>query len=60
VEIDGATVDAVIRSANARFGGAFAAIAARCQVWVNGEPATATQQLAGDDEVALLPPVSGG
>jgi molybdopterin converting factor small subunit len=29
-------------------------------VWVNGEAAEQNTEVADDDEVALLPPVSGG
>jgi hypothetical protein len=29
-------------------------------VWVNGEPAQLTQRLGPQDEVAGLPPISGG
>ena len=31
-----------------------------CRIWINGEPATATDSVLDSDEVALLPPVSGG
>jgi sulfur-carrier protein len=31
-----------------------------CKVWVNGEPATSTDPVGDRDEVAVLPPVSGG
>jgi sulfur-carrier protein len=59
-DIDGADVDAVIAAAGARYGGAFPAIVATCRVWVNGESATGRTPVGDDDEVALLPPVSGG
>jgi molybdopterin converting factor small subunit len=29
-------------------------------VWVNGEPASPNDPVRDDDEVAVLPPVSGG
>ena len=31
-----------------------------CRVWVNGEEARPETSVAVDDEVAVLPPVSGG
>jgi molybdopterin converting factor small subunit len=31
-----------------------------CKIWVNGEPAELTDVVRDADEVALLPPVSGG
>ena len=38
----------------------FAEVLAGCRVWRNGQPAVESDQLADDDEVAVLPPVSGG
>lgn len=29
-------------------------------IWVNGEPADGATAVGADDEVAVLPPVSGG
>ncbi len=43
-----------------RGGPSFAALLARSVLWVNGEPAGADATLSADDEVAVLPPVSGG
>jgi molybdopterin converting factor small subunit len=31
-----------------------------CKVWVNGEPAERDTVVHDQDEVAILPPVSGG
>ena len=56
----GDTVGAVLTSARARFGDDFAAVLGTCGIWVNGEPAAETDAVGGDDEVAILPPVSGG
>jgi molybdopterin converting factor small subunit len=58
--IDGATVRAVLDEAVARYGDAFAALLGSCKVWVNGEPAEPDDAVADTDEVAVLPPVSGG
>ena len=60
VDVEGATVGDVLRSATARFGNAFADVVATSRVWVNGEPAQADTAVGADDEVAVLPPVSGG
>jgi molybdopterin synthase sulfur carrier subunit len=58
--VDAPTVGAVLDEAIARYGGGFAAVLAGCKVWVNGEPADRDQAVGPDDEVAVLPPVSGG
>ncbi len=59
-EIEGATVEAVLSNAVDRHGAAFAALLPSCRVWVNGEDADPATSVAVTDEVAVLPPVSGG
>ena len=59
-EIDGATVGHVLDAAVARYGAAFADVLATCRVWVNGDPAERPDPVRPTDEVAVLPPVSGG
>lgn len=59
-EVPGATVGDVIDAAAARYGSEFAAVLEHCQIWRNGEPAERTERLDDGDEVAVLPPVSGG
>jgi molybdopterin synthase sulfur carrier subunit len=59
-EIDGATVGEVLEKAVARYGSDFARVLAVSQVWVNGDVATAADVVEPYDEVAVLPPVSGG
>ncbi len=54
------TVDALIELASAEFGGPFADMVPICRVWLNGEPTDLAAPVGDDDEVALLPPVSGG
>lgn len=54
------TVGAVLDAARARFGDAFAAVLANSRVWRNGDPATDDDAVGEGDEVAVLPPVSGG
>src|SRR5687768_4653802 len=58
--LDGATVGDVLDGACVRYGEPFAAVLANSRVWVNGEPAARVQPVTDDDEVAVLPPVSGG
>jgi molybdopterin converting factor small subunit len=58
--IDGTTVAEVLSASIERYGAAFAAVLPTCRIWVNGEPAEPDLALRDTDEVALLPPVSGG
>ena len=59
-KIAGDTVGEVLAEASARFGSAFVEVLATSRVWVNGESATDDTVISADDEVAVLPPVSGG
>jgi molybdopterin converting factor small subunit len=59
-EIAGATVGDVLDAAAQRYGPDFTAVLERSRVWRNGEPAERGEPAADDDEVAVLPPVSGG
>ena len=60
VDLDGATVGDVLDAAEQRFGVPFVEVLGTSRVWVNGEPATRAQPVRPTDEVAVLPPVSGG
>ena len=60
VTIEGESVGALLDDAVARFGPEFAALLPSCRLWVNGEPADRRDLVGADDEVAVLPPVSGG
>ncbi len=59
-EVPGVTVAAVLRAAEDRYGPAFGEVLGQCRVWVNGEPAGPDTVVGAADEVAVLPPVSGG
>ena len=59
-EVPGATVADVLDAVRARYGPAFEAVLETCRVWVNGESADPTSAVGPQDEVAILPPVSGG
>jgi molybdopterin converting factor small subunit len=59
-ELDGATVGDVLNGARSRFGEHFAAVLATSRVWLNGDPTDDAAVVGPDDEVAVLPPVSGG
>jgi len=56
------TVGALLDSAVSTYGPTFARVLASSRVWVNGdEPADGRATVLADgDEVAVLPPVSGG
>ncbi len=56
------TLDEVLRVATARYGPEFEAVLRTSRVWLNGdEPAAGAATLVHEgDEVAVLPPVSGG
>ena len=58
--VPGTTVGQVLDDACARFGEGFAAVLAGSRVWLNGEPAGRDAAVGDGDEVAVLPPVSGG
>jgi molybdopterin converting factor small subunit len=58
--IGGGTVSEVLEEAAERFGTDFADIAAVSKIWLDGEPVGAGAVVGEDDELAVLPPVSGG
>jgi molybdopterin converting factor small subunit len=59
-EIPGESVAEVLAAASATYGQDFERGLATANVWVNGEPASSNTAVGTDDEVAVLPPVSGG
>jgi molybdopterin synthase sulfur carrier subunit len=58
--VEGSTVDEVLAAACDRYGEVFAKLLPRCKVWLNGDPASGSDAVRDADEVAVLPPVSGG
>jgi MoaD family protein len=60
VEAEGSTAGDLADALSERFGERFAKIAAVGSLVVNGERASRTTAVTAGDEVALLPPVSGG
>lgn len=54
------TVGEILDAAVERYGAPFGELLPSCKVWLNGEPAERGDAVASGDEVAVLPPVSGG
>ena len=60
VDLPGTTVGEVLEQAVTRFGPGFEAGLRAARVWVNGDQADGHTVVGAGDEVALIPPVSGG
>ncbi|HUF97209.1 MAG TPA: MoaD/ThiS family protein [Ilumatobacter sp.] len=59
-DLPGDTVGAVLDAAVVRYGDKFAAVLGTCRIWVNGNSADPLDSIRSTDELAVLPPVSGG
>lgn len=59
-EVPGDTVDAVLSAARRRYGERFEAVLGSCRVWKNGDEVAGDTEVSDADEIAVLPPVSGG
>jgi molybdopterin converting factor small subunit len=57
---DGLTVAEVLAAAEQRYGSRFSDVLATCRIWVNGDDVGLDAAVGPNDEVAVLPPVSGG
>lgn len=58
--IAGDTVADVLAAAKQQFGPSFEAVLGSCTIWLNGEECEPHAAVSDHDEVAVLPPVSGG
>lgn len=58
--VEAATLAEALETVRGAHGDAFAAVLDGCRVWVNGEPSQDLAPLSDGDEIAVLPPVSGG
>ena len=59
-QVPGSSVREVLAHARARYGDGFGGLLAVSQIWVNGECVQENREVGPDDEIAVLPPVSGG
>jgi molybdopterin synthase sulfur carrier subunit len=59
-EVPGATLDEVLATARGRYGARFGQVVSLSKVWVNGAEVDVHTAVSEADEVAILPPVSGG
>jgi sulfur-carrier protein len=58
--VEGACVGDVVAATVSRFGEQLAQLLPTCRVWLNGDPATSDAPVGTEDEIAVLPAVSGG
>ncbi|MFQ5967005.1 MAG: MoaD/ThiS family protein [Acidimicrobiia bacterium] len=59
-QMPGSTVGEVISRAIAKYGDQFERHLEHARIWLNGDPASLDDRVSEGDELALLPPVSGG
>ncbi len=58
--VEAPSLAAVLDLAVERYGLEFEAVLKVSQVWVNGEPAAGDTLVGTEDQITVLPPVSGG
>ena len=56
----GTSLGQVVERLGREFGAQLTAVLPFCAIWVNGRPSDMSTVLSAGDEVAVLPPVSGG
>jgi molybdopterin synthase sulfur carrier subunit len=57
---DAGTVGELLEAASSKYGPNFVRVLASCRVWCNGDETDPTRAITASDEIAVLPPVSGG
>jgi molybdopterin converting factor small subunit len=60
ITLPGHSVSAIIAAAEEKFGPPFSEVLAVSNIWLNGEPVQPDAAVHDNDEVAVIPPVSGG
>jgi sulfur-carrier protein len=58
--VSGRCVGQVIEEAQQRFGEQLSSVMGYSRIWVNGDEAQPDTPVGEDDEIAIIPPVSGG
>jgi molybdopterin converting factor small subunit len=53
-------VSGIIAAAEEQFGEEFSRVVAISNIWLNGESVELDAHVNDDDEIAVIPPVSGG
>ena len=57
---DASTVGELLDQADAKYGSGFSAVRETSRIWLNGDATDRNAAISERDEVAVLPPVSGG
>jgi molybdopterin converting factor small subunit len=60
VTLPGVNVSGIIAAAEEQFGEEFSRVVAISNIWLNGESVELDTHVNDDDEIAVIPPVSGG
>ena len=60
ITLPGHTVSEVIGAAEEQFGETFSQVLSTSNIWLNGDPVEPDAPVKDEDEVAVIPPVSGG
>ena len=60
VDVEAGSVQEALDAATALFGSRLKSMIDISRIWLNGEPADLSSNVSDGDEIAILPPVSGG
>jgi|TARA_B100001250_G_scaffold298768_1_gene260328 molybdopterin synthase sulfur carrier subunit len=60
ISYEATTVQGLLAKAQSDLGPEFTQMLSISRVWLNGEPVEGDSEISNGDEVAVLPPVSGG
>jgi molybdopterin converting factor small subunit len=60
ITLPGQSVSEIIAVAEEQFGETFSLVLSTSKIWLNGEPVERDAPVKDEDEVAVIPPVSGG